>query len=452
MSCQYRPAKSRLVGFPKHIELTRPFQTTEKQPVGASQGIQKIKNIFSKSIYKKLFQDLDDMNNIIRTLVDQSVTRSTQRRLKTRSKESTRRYKAIRQTTTSLYEALMNKSYWQCACFDTHSLYFVLDKDINVCNRLEPDGLRLDLMTSPTTTTFTRWHEMRVKTAQACSTSVKSTPLIMTRSRTLRSGPPVVSSTACMTPGTSRNAPSSEISNICETIYGRSSPTDNGLSIGHISDGNYTHDLQVLRAGAGNLEVHSLEDLLLASLTISGNFRTPFLFPKRDRRFLAAKLASTVLECHGSWLPSRWSSRNIIFTGNITSTNLEKSIQTPVIARKLSDSTEFEGYSLSWAGYNDLLFPLGLVLIELSLGRTITSLHTPSDEDQGGASALFEKVRNWIYDVCCECGPNYGDVVQQCLFWTKTREVNIESEEFQDAVFQYIIKPLVEDFNQFNYS
>lgn len=91
-----------------------------------------------------------------------------------------------------------------------------------------------------------------------------------------------------------------------------------------------------------------------------------------------------------------------------------------------------------------------LVVIELSLGRTITSLHTPGDEGQGGPTALFEQVRNWIYNVCCECGPNYGDVVQLCLFWAKTREVNMESEEFQAAVCQYIIKPLVEDFNQFN--
>ncbi|KAJ5786555.1 uncharacterized protein N7503_011767 [Penicillium pulvis] len=424
--------------------------TTKTQPFGASQGFQRIKDIFSKNICKELFQDLEYMNNIIRTLVEQSVTRSTQRRLKTRSKESTRRYKAIRQTTASLYEAIMNKAYWQCACFDTHTLHFFLNKDINVCERLEPDGVRLVFMTSPTTTASTKWHEIQAKTAENCSTSVNLPPPIMTRSRTLRSAPPPANSTIYATPGTSSNAPSSQISNICEAIYGCLTPTDQGLPIGYLSDGNYTHNFQVLKAGAGKFEVHSLEDLLLASLTISGNFRTPFIFPKRDRRFLAAKLASTVLECHGSWLPSRWSSRNIIFTGNITSTNLEKSIQTPVIARKLSDYTEFEGYSLSGAGYNDILFPLGLVLIELSLGRTITSLHTPGDGGQDGSTAQFEQVRSWIYDVCCECGPNYGDVVQQCLIWTKTREVNIENEEFQAAVFQYIIKPLVEDYRQFN--
>lgn len=438
------------MGASRHTELTGTIQVTQRQPVGTFQGIQRIKDILSKSIYKELFQNLNDMNNIIRTLVDQSVTRSTQRRLKTRSKESTRRYKTIRQTTASLYEALTNKAYWQCACFDTHTLHLVLDKNINVCDRLEADGLRFVLMTSPTTSAFSKWHEMEAKAAQSCSTCVDIPRPLVTRSRGVRFAPSPVNSTAYTTPVASSNAPSSKLSNICEAIHGCSIPAGHGLPIGHISDGKYTHHFQVLEAGAGNLELHSLEELLLASVTVSEEFRTPLVFPKKDRRFLAAKLASTVLECHGSWLPFRWSSRNIIFTGNISSNNLEESIQTPVIARRLSDSTEFEGYSLCWAGCNDLLFPLGLALIELSLGRAITSLYTPSDEGQGETSTLFEKVRNWIYDVCCECGPNYGEVVQQCLFWTKTREVNMESEEFQAAVCQYIIRPLVEDFNQFN--
>jgi hypothetical protein len=243
---------------------------------------------------------------------------------------------------------------------------------------------------------------------------------------------------------------SSEISNICHAVYRCIVPKGHGVSIGHISDEQYIHDFQVLKAGAGDLKLHSLEELLLASLSASGNFRAPLVFPKKERRFLAAKLASTFLECHGTWLPSRWSSRNIVFTENITSANLEKKIRTPVIAQRLSGSIEFKGYPLSCTGHNELLFPLGLVLIELSLCRPMTYLHTPNNESQDDISMLFEKARNWIYDVSCESGPNYGDVVQQCLFWTKTREVDIASKEFQAAVFQYIIKPLVEDFNLFN--
>ncbi|KAJ5653308.1 hypothetical protein N7490_000311 [Penicillium lividum] len=261
----------------------------------------------------------------------------------------------------------------------------------------------------------------------------------MTGSRALRFAPSTVGSTTYANTVASSICSSYKIANICQAIYGCFNTTGHVSPIGHISDGQYTHDFQLLKAGAGNLELHSLEELLLASISASGNFHTSLVFPKNHRRFLAAKLASTVLECHGNWLPSRWSSRNIMFTGNIASTEIEKTVQTPVIVRKISSPAEFEGYPLCWAGYNDLLFPLGLVLIELSLGRTITCLYTPSDGDQDEIPTLFEK-----------CGPNYGDVVQQCLFWTKTREVDIESEEFQAAVFQYIIKPLVEDFNQFN--
>jgi hypothetical protein len=117
------------------------------QSVITLHGLHKIKDVLSKSIYKELFDNLNNLNNIIRTLVDQSVTRNTRQRLKTGSKESTRKYRIIRQTTTSLYKTLMSRTYWQCSCFDTHSIHFVLDKDINICDRLEPDPLRLVLMT-----------------------------------------------------------------------------------------------------------------------------------------------------------------------------------------------------------------------------------------------------------------------------------------------------------------
>ncbi|KAJ5900798.1 uncharacterized protein N7473_004868 [Penicillium subrubescens] len=315
---------------------------------------------------------------------------------------------------------------------------------------MELDRLRLVLMTTSTTTAFPKWHEMEAKTAQTQVTNVASSPPTITRSRGVRFAPPLVDPTAYTDPGTgSSSRPSSKISNICHAIYGCAIPNGQGVPIGHLSDGQYTHDFQILKADAGNLELLSLEELLLASLSATETFRAPLIFPKRERRFLAAKLASTFLECHGNWLPSRWSSRNIFFTKNITSTNLEKTIRTPVLARKLSNPTEFEGYKLPWTAFNDVLFPLGLALIELSLCRTITCLHPPSDPGQDEISTLLEKARTWIYDVTCESGTQYGDAVQQCLFWTKSREVDMESEEFQAAVFQYIVKPLVEDFDQF---
>lgn len=70
-------------------------------------------------------------------------------------------------------------------------------------------------------------------------------------------------------------------------------------------------------------------------------------------------------------------------------------------------------------------------------------------EDTVPEEKIFRLLADTKNPLWAESRMKYGDAVQQCLFWTKSREVDMESEEIQAAVFQYIVKPLVEDFDQF---
>lgn len=99
---------------------------------------------------------------------------------------------------------------------------------------------------------------------------------------------------------------------------------------------------------------------------------------------------------------------------------------------------------------NETLFPLGLALIELSLCRTITALRISEDENPDEEVALLKTANRCLNHVYVESGTRYGDVVHQCLFWSHTRETDLDSEELQDTVFRHIISPLLDNVEDFD--
>lgn len=91
-----------------------------------------------------------------------------------------------------------------------------------------------------------------------------------------------------------------------------------------------------------------------------------------------------------------------------------------------------------------------MTLIELSLCRTITALRIAEDENPDEEVVLLKTVNRCLDHVYMESGTRYGDVVQQCLSWSHTRETNLDNVEFQDTVFRHIISPLLDDVEDFD--
>jgi hypothetical protein len=98
---------------------------------------------------------------------------------------------------------------------------------------------------------------------------------------------------------------------------------------------------------------------------------------------------------------------------------------------------------------SEVLFPLGLALVELSLGQTLASLRGPEDNDSDEAIADLKTASRLITEVCYESGGRYGDVVKKCLFWPGLEDANLDNEELQQAVFESIVSPLLEDYKDF---
>ncbi|KAL8640109.1 MAG: hypothetical protein Q9226_008782 [Calogaya cf. arnoldii] len=100
---------------------------------------------------------------------------------------------------------------------------------------------------------------------------------------------------------------------------------------------------------------------------------------------------------------------------------------------------------------NDTLLALGLVLVELCYGRTLTEMRKPEDFDNEGTMTKLRTAIRLHSRVYKEMGHLYGEVVWRCLFQKfDVRELSLDIEEVQQKVLDDVVAPLVEGLNSFN--
>jgi hypothetical protein len=247
------------------------------------------------------------------------------------------------------------------------------------------------------------------------------------------------------------------ISDMCSALCGIAS--DHGLPapLGFISadsDTKQRYNLYLIKKLSKDIQTRTLEDLLASSRsrTIRRHGYSGVVFNRRDRLFLAATLACSVLQLHGSWLKAEWRSRDIIFADQEDSnkamlehpylswqvSNREDGLQVPPLKRTVSALIRSE-----------VLFPLGLALVELSLGQTLASMREPEDDDIDEVVADLKTASRLITEVSYESGGRYSDVVRRCLFWHGAEDANLDNEDLQQAVFESVVSPLLEDYKDF---
>jgi hypothetical protein len=114
------------------------------------------------------------------------------------------------------------------------------------------------------------------------------------------------------------------------------------------------------------------------------------------------------------------------------------------VSQNISHSTH-NGNDESSLIPNQILFPLGLALVELSLCQTLDDLRSTIDDDAVDTVARLKTVSRNLPLVRDESGMAYAKVVKKCLHWSETEDVNLDSVEFQEAMFHSVINPLVDD-------
>lgn len=196
-------------------------------------------------------------------------------------------------------------------------------------------------------------------------------------------------------------------------------------------------------------------------LETSKQRRLGFGLSRRDRLYIALTLASSVLQLGGTlWLNRQWTSGDILFLpmGNQGSATPKMDFANPYVSWKVcqADSspnliTDQDQNFVAHRIPSEILFVLGITLTELCFGQNISELRIEDDHDSTEIMTNFNTASRLIPDVYSESGERYGDVVRRCLKCPPdVRDASLDNEEFQAAVFDSIVTPLSQDFEDFN--
>ncbi|KAF1959280.1 hypothetical protein CC80DRAFT_533456 [Byssothecium circinans] len=169
-----------------------------------------------------------------------------------------------------------------------------------------------------------------------------------------------------------------------------------------------------------------------------------------DRLQLAKSVATGVLQLYNSpLLQSTWTKEDITFVPRMDKPYRKAYISKPT---SMADDTTRKTKALPYI-HNPTIFALGILLIEICLGRALGDLRTLEDcnseaemnkpsmaTDYATAIRLLDSEK-----ILVESGESYADAVRRCISCnfgpTKT---DLENDDFRQAVYSGVVAPLEE--------
>ena len=172
----------------------------------------------------------------------------------------------------------------------------------------------------------------------------------------------------------------------------------------------------------------------------------PAQLDRRGRWVLAVNVASSVLQmCHTPWLRDDWSKCDLL----VDAPGLGSSINRVYLSKNLGSQIAPEAFRrdlLLGVVRNEVLFTLGLVLVELCLGQTLEDIRV-SEEPSSAPSFLtyWKLARERLINVYNEGGAVYKDVVRRCIFCDfDTDQATLDDENFRQRAWNGVVTPLKE--------
>ena len=179
-----------------------------------------------------------------------------------------------------------------------------------------------------------------------------------------------------------------------------------------------------------------------------------------DRLFIAAALASHIIQLDGSWMKQLFRSRDILVSSSGGGSAARRNRIQPYLSRRVCvtndicagadalSSTRLQEHTIR----GTVLCALGPILIELSFGETLERLREREDQVQDDELLTnFRTAKRLQKEITFEYGDQYENVARQCLDCPfDVDEWNLENEDFQKLVYNNIVRPLLEDWRVFN--
>lgn len=451
--------------------------------------VQRLKTVLSKSVYEELFTTIHRDNKDLREFTHQNRYLEAVRHKRRGTRQHSADFKKIRRSARSLHHVVIGGESWKCSC--RHVAYIRLEPQAEdyVSNASRQPTFRIILSCKKKDTT-SKWQEIEVKptettaihqdTVQSISLTVQNTTAsteqglrsvklssktntvpakatqVRKTAKTVRFIESNLSSTSIALP-MDRLPSRLPITDICSALHSDICTSHKCIGfLTHECASSITHRHDVFFLGSRvDPQPQSLESLLTSWKQVTRRTPTgPIFFSRRERLFIAASLASSVLQLDGSWLKKRWSSRDVYFLpSNEPATNafyhpyLSSEVLRNDSASPCTTSSRAPSPTVAHVLHDEVLLPLGLTLMELSLGQTSADLEKAEGMDHSETMRNLRIALSCVYD---ESGLRYGDVVRKCLFWPfDSREPTLDDDDFRNSILELIVMPLIEDWKAF---
>ena len=174
-----------------------------------------------------------------------------------------------------------------------------------------------------------------------------------------------------------------------------------------------------------------------------------------ERLMLALTIASSILQLYDTrWLNELWDRSCIMVDVGQPCNN--RRFPRVFIRRAFPEEPEErpEQALIPFVILNPVIYNLGLVLIEICLGRSLESFRNAEDplDSNGRPNVLTNlstamRLMDHIYSVA---GDRYGDAVRRCIRSDfDSRSTDLNEEAFRQAVYEKVVEPLEEDVKNF---
>jgi hypothetical protein len=181
---------------------------------------------------------------------------------------------------------------------------------------------------------------------------------------------------------------------------------------------------------------------------------------RSDKLNLAATLASAVVTLYSTpWMESQWTKKDISFPYNSDQLSFDRAFVSKSLPTRGTQSATSASANLPPFIRNQTIFTLGILLIEICLGKPLEQLRTADDPVVAdGGSSLFTdySTANRLINsdlIFFEGGRRYDSAVRSCiycLFDPRIRKPDLEYDDFRQAVYDDVVAPLNDEAHEFH--
>ena len=240
------------------------------------------------------------------------------------------------------------------------------------------------------------------------------------------------------------------ISNLCHALKDAHYKGEVEKCLGHLTGDGRPLGVYVIgqHSPSTGLKTITLRDILTREMGpyLVGAPEVPLSTPK-FRLNLATTLASTALQLQTTpWLNSSWDSNDVLFHTGIAAhpyitKGFDPEATQPENPVKHGDPVPVRNRSI---------FNLGVLLLELCLGKPLDHFKTPEDTTVFTEFCIAKRL---VENLAEETSSGYADAVTACIYCDFGREVkdhSLDNDVFRQAVYEYVVTPLEEDWKHFN--